>query len=234
MENEIEATLRSTIEQTYADNEIIVIDGASTDDTVAKALRLLRPQDILVSEPDAGIYDAMNKGIALATGTVVNFMNAGDIFENVGVIDQVANAWGKNDRIVYGIGEFKTLEPNRSITIGRNLLPQEYRKGRFYCHQAEFIDRHLFNEIGVFDDTFRIAGDIDFRLRAVKFGVCPRFVPVHVSTCGLPGLSQGDGSRFFGESARAIKKNFGRYWAWRYVLAQQVSLMKRILKSFVQ
>lgn len=80
--NELEQTIKSVIGQSYPNIEYIIIDGGSTDDTMAVLKRYKDNISLIVSEPDKGVYDAMNKGVRLATGDYVNFMNGGDRFSN--------------------------------------------------------------------------------------------------------------------------------------------------------
>ena len=84
--NELEQTIKSVIGQSYPNIEYIIIDGGSTDDTMAVLKRYKDNISLIVSEPDKGVYDAMNKGVRLATGDYVNFMNGGDRFSNSEVL----------------------------------------------------------------------------------------------------------------------------------------------------
>lgn len=230
----IEVTLESALKQSYDSTEIVVVDGASQDGTVERARHLLRPDDILVSEPDCGIYDAMNKGVRLASGNILIFMNAGDVFANSSVLHDVACQWNQNDSIVYGVAEMSGADSTSAgDRMGRRLTLEEFRKGRIYSHQAEFIKRDLFFEIGVYDTKFDIAADVEFRLRAIRLGITPRFVDVMCARFLDGGVSQKE-HRFFNQRAQVLYKYYGFFWAARYTLANQLARLKRLAKTIVR
>jgi glycosyltransferase involved in cell wall biosynthesis len=147
-------TVQSVLAQTYEDYEYLVIDGASTDQTLAVLEPYQDRIDTLVSEPDRGIYDAMNKAIGLASGKYINFMNAGDRFYSPETLEKVAQHWqqaGGLDRvdIVYG----------KVVKISSEVSNFQYEKGKavsanaFFlsipmCHQAMFIKSDLFRTVG--------------------------------------------------------------------------------------
>ncbi len=160
----IEGTIRSVVEQTYPDVEYIVIDGKSTDGTLDIIKRYSDGISYFVSEKDKGIYDAMNKGIAAATGDYIIFMNAGDKFTDKDVLGKVAPYLGKHTvvsghwRRCYSNGKIKTAAPKEL-----NSLKVEMP----ICHQATFIwlDYHKKNP---FDTSFRLSADYNFFYNAWK------------------------------------------------------------------
>ena len=100
--NTIEETMLSVLNQTYPDIEYIIIDGGSTDGTVDIIRKYAARLGYWISEPDKGIYDAMNKGIAAATGDYINFMNSGDMFASNDVLSSFKNFVSDDPEIVYG------------------------------------------------------------------------------------------------------------------------------------
>lgn len=176
-EKDIEKTILSVINQTYDKVEYIVVDGGSCDKTMTIINRYAYKIDKIVSEPDNGIYDAMNKGIKLASGKWLNFMNAGDTFVNNLVIDEVVSCIDDDD-IITGI----------AVTPKYNWMP--FAKGdlslfKLYhygiSHQASFIKRALFEKM-LFDDKYKIASDCKFFLYQLIFNHVT-YNPIYVKIC---------------------------------------------------
>jgi len=157
------ATLDSVRAQRFADFEHVIIDGASTDGSAEVVRGLASPNLTLVSEPDAGISDAFNKGIRLARGAWLNFLNAGDGFLHADVLGRVAARATESNAIVTGY----------SLTNGVRSPP--YRLGNhdrlarraWISHQASFVHRRVFEACGVFDPRFKVRMDYEFWLRAL-------------------------------------------------------------------
>ena len=151
----IEYTIRSVIDQTYKNIEYVVVDGNSTDKTLDIIRKYQECIDIFVSEPDDGIYDAMNKGICLCSGDFCIFMNAGDKFySNTSVQDAVSQMNVKN-HVIYGNTEYIY----NSGTVIRSPKPLSYvKKGAFCCHQSAMFQRQVLNENN-FDTSYRIVAD---------------------------------------------------------------------------
>jgi glycosyltransferase involved in cell wall biosynthesis len=168
----IAATLKSVSCQTHANIEYIVIDGGSKDDTLSLVREWARPGVIVVSEPDQGIYDAMNKGVALATGDVVVFLNADDYYKDTNVLAQVSFVMQSEQLdALYGDVEF--------FRAGQqDIVVRRYNSGRFMAsrlgwgwmpaHPALFVRRDLFERYGTFRTDYRIAGDFEFVARVFK------------------------------------------------------------------
>ena len=159
-------------EQTYDEVDHIVIDGESTDNTLevisAEGLHVAR----LVTEKDNGIYDAMNKGINLATGDIVAFLNADDFYKDAHVLARVAKVMEAEQLdALYGDVEF--FRPGQQGTVVRR-----YNSGRFSAgklgwgwmpaHPAMFVRRALFDRYGAFRTDYRIAGDFEFIARVFR------------------------------------------------------------------
>lgn len=170
----IEKTIRSIAGQTYPNLEFIVIDGGSSDGTV-EIIRLYEKQiSYWISEPDRGIYDAMNKGLATATGDYVWFMNAGDqiyaedILEKIFVGDQSSRKW--NDSLVYYGDTMIVDSAYREVGL-RRLRPPEvltwksFKKGMLVCHQAIIVSREIAEP---FDPQYGHSADFDWVVRVLK------------------------------------------------------------------
>ena len=160
----IEKTMQSVINQSYPYIEYIIIDGASTDGTVEIIRKYIDKISIFVSEADKGIYDAMNKGILLTKGNLVNFMNAGDVYCDNQVVENIVNGWEENycPDIIYGNSWIEQLSGTKiRITAGFNQT--DLNKGPIFRHGAMFVSgtlqkQHLFKT----DKKYAVCADFDF------------------------------------------------------------------------
>ncbi|MGY4539747.1 glycosyltransferase involved in cell wall biosynthesis [Mucilaginibacter sp. UYNi724] len=165
----IEQSIRSVISQDYRNIEYIIIDGNSADGTVSIAKKYLKNIHVLLSEPDKGIYDAMNKGIALATGDVVGILNADDFFKDEHVLTVVAQAFENNKPdIVYG--DLNYIKSDGSIS--RKWVSGEYKKGMFNYgwmppHPTFYCKRELFEKFGSYGLEYGTAADYELMLRYI-------------------------------------------------------------------
>ena len=182
-EKVLQRTLDSVRSQTYRDMEHLIIDGASTDETVAmaEAYRQRASYDVVVrSEPDKGIYDAMNKGLRLATGDYVVFMNAGDTFHDertlervLGRITELRNYGTPELRpaVIYGDTDIVDSEGRflrkRHLSVPDRLTWRSFRKGMLVCHQAFYARQDIARDIP-YDLQYRHSADVDWCIRVMK------------------------------------------------------------------
>ena len=182
-EKVLQRTLDSVRSQTYRDMEHLIIDGASTDETVAMAdaYRQRASYDVIIrSEPDKGIYDAMNKGLRLATGDYVVFMNAGDTFHDertlervLGGITELRNSETPELRpaVIYGDTDIVDSEGRflrkRHLSVPDRLTWRSFRKGMLVCHQAFYARQDIARDIP-YDLQYRHSADVDWCIRVMK------------------------------------------------------------------
>ena len=168
----IARTIESVIAQNYSDLEYIIIDGASTDNTKDIVLNYQKQINIkFISEPDSGIYEAMNKGINLASGEVVGILNADDMFDNENVLTNVATAFNDNKIAgVYGDVKYFSDDVNKITRYWRagEYSEDKLNNGWIIPHPALFLRRSVYEKYGVFRTDFRLAGDYEFILRILK------------------------------------------------------------------
>lgn len=163
-------TLRSVNSQTWMDVEHIVIDGGSTDGTLAVVRECGGPGHILQSEPDKGIYDAMNKGLALCGGDIVCFLNADDQYASTDVLANVAKHMLESQLDVL-MGDVAFFHPNNPHKVVRRYRSDRFRPellayGWMPAHPALFMRREVIKRVGKFKTSYKIAGDFDFIARA--------------------------------------------------------------------
>ncbi len=165
-------TLQSVLLQDYADAEHIVIDGGSTDGTVDIVSKYNGCIAEFVSEPDEGIYDAMNKGARLATGDIIGFLNADDIYADTRVLYDVAATMETTELdAVYGdLVYVRRDDPARVTRYWKagEYLPGSFRLGWVPPHPTFFCRRKLFEQHGYFNPLYRIAGDFELMLRLIE------------------------------------------------------------------
>ena len=163
----LQKTITTVAEQEYPNVQFIVIDGGSTDNTLDVIGKNHESITLWKSEKDTGIYDAMNKGLSLATGDYINFLNAGDTFYSPHVLMRVAEEVNiTHAEIVYGQALHKSkIEGNVSFVKGKTITPSALFRNVPFCHQALFVKKELFQEIGPYDTTYRIVADYEWMIR---------------------------------------------------------------------
>lgn len=174
----IEKTLRSVLNQNYPHIEYIVIDGNSTDGTVDIIKKYGDRIAYWISEPDKGIYDAMNKAIDRATGKWINFMNAGDYFYSDNAIKDMFSTDIDIDQyaIIYGDAEFRLKNIAYIVPAGDECNTNEYMP---FSHQAAFVKSDIAKAIK-FDTSYRIIADTALSLKLLREGHQFRHIPVVV------------------------------------------------------
>lgn len=162
-------TLESVAMQSHHDVENIVVDGASTDGTLEIIERSGKHVAQLISEPDQGIYDAMNKGLRLATGEVIGFLNADDVYADNGVLERVSAIMAKDGLdALFGDAEFVSPDrPDRPVRRYRSerFRPERIAWGWMPAHPALFLRRRVYERYGLFRTDYRIAGDFEYCAR---------------------------------------------------------------------
>jgi glycosyltransferase involved in cell wall biosynthesis len=208
-------TLRSVVSQTHPDVEHLVIDGKSTDSTVQVVEAHRHRNLVLSSEPDNGIYDAMNKGLSRATGEVIGFLNADDFYADANVLARVAKAFEDDPGVEACFGDLVYVsEDNRKVV--RYWKSRPYEKGSFArgwspAHPTFYIRCSALERLGQFDLTYRLAADTEFMMRYLECGgVRSAYIPnvqVHMRVGGATNQSWRNIVRQNREILAALEKN---------------------------
>jgi len=181
----LQKTAHSITAQTCNDYEWIVIDGNSDDDT-AQFLETAKA-DISISEPDQGIYDAMNKGLSLATGQYTLFLNAGDALENQHSLQEIKERIGHKDYdFIYGDS---AEEIDGKITFKRSRPYTKITQGMFAHHQAMIYNTAIIQKIK-YDTQYKIAADYDLTWKAIKKSTAFLYLPFPICIFEAGGVSQ--------------------------------------------
>lgn len=205
-EKTIEQTIKSVLDQTYDNIEYIIVDGKSSDRTMEIVQRYKGKIAKIISESDEGIYDAMNKGIALSTGHIIGILNADDWYEN-DAVERVVACFEKNDSdIVYG--DIRFVWSDDKIEDA----PKTKELSELWCsmvvrHPATFVKQEVYQSMGRYDTRYPIAADYEFILRCYTRGVKFSYLPYALTNFRMNGVSNSQGEKCADE-ARCIQLKY--------------------------
>ena len=190
----LERTLQSVIAQDWHNREHIVIDGGSTDDTLSIIDRYRSHLAYFVTEPDDGIYDAMNKGLAAVSGDIICTLNADDYYISSEIISQVALKMNESnlDVLMGDVEFFHSKNPDRVVRHYRSdrFRPQRLSWGWMPAHPALFLRRSVVDRVGKFRKDYRIAGDFEYIVRVFEDPkLCYEYMPRTIVRMQLGGIS---------------------------------------------
>ena len=185
-------TMRSVATQTYDNIEHIIIDGASKDNTL-EIVKQFPHVATIISEPDRGIYNAMNKGVVVATGDVVGILNSDDFFSEDDVIEKIVAAFDPETQVVFGDVSFVNPEDTTKIVryySAKKWKPYKFRWGFMPPHPSCYIRRECFADGGVYKEDYKISSDYELLTRFLhKNKYTYRYIPLNVVTMRQGGAS---------------------------------------------
>ncbi|MBS1531824.1 MAG: glycosyltransferase [Bacteroidetes bacterium] len=212
-QNTIERSIISVVGQKFNNVQYIVIDGGSTDDTINIINRYRDKIHVLVSEPDNGVYDAMNKGIALATGDIIGTINADDFLADDRVLGEVAEAFAQQDTdILYGNLDF--INPDERVV--RKWRSGRYHKGMFNRgwmppHPTFYCRKALFDTHGAYSLEYGSAADYELMLRFIHAHNANVFyldkIMVKMYIGGISNKNVGNRVKALSFDLKAMRKN---------------------------
>ena len=183
----IDKTIKSVLDQSYSNIEYIIVDGGSNDGTDKIIESYNDEVDIVISEPDKGIYDAMNKGGTRAIGDYLLFLNGGDYLANKYVLDKVST-YGFDKDIIYG---YMQSPAGKLIKQLKDVKLSKYLEQYTLPHQATFIRRGIFEKLGGYNDKFIIAGDYEFFVRGIlKYSATNKYIPELITIFNSHGIAK--------------------------------------------
>ena len=208
----IKDTLESVLKQTYDNYEYLIIDGLSKDNTIDIVMsyeKKFKGKLKIVSEKDKGLYDAMNKGIKLATGDIIGIVNSDDVLAHENVFKNVIDNIGDYDGVYSNLLmlDEKLEKPYRLLKSNK----VSKKMGWHMPHPTLYLRKDVYKKYGYFNLDYRIAADLDFMLRLINNNVNLKYVDDYfvymrsggVSTAGLKGYYKN-----FKESYKVLKKNY--------------------------
>ena len=188
-EKHIEQTINSVLNQTYSNIEYIIIDGDSKDNTLNIIKKYEDKIAQFISEKDSGIYNAMNKGLALTKGEIIGILNADDYyFENI--LQQVVDVFSTSQSdIVYGnIVKLRTIQSKDYLKeVAPNISLMERTMPIF--HPATFVKKSVYEKIGNFNEKYKLSADYDFIYRAYKNNIKFEYIPQPLTVFRVDGIS---------------------------------------------
>lgn len=214
-EHTISRTISSLQSQTYEDIEHIIVDGLSSDSTPSIVRSLIRPSDKFVSESDKGIYDAINKGLNLASGDIIGILHSDDIYRDKYVIDSVAREF-LNDHIdmVYGDVTFfqkSNYRLDKRLYKSKPLSIRGLSWGWMPAHPSIFFRKNVYEQFGPYKTNYAIAADYEFLCRiAANGGITSKYIPEVLVRMQLGGVSSSNIKNTYRlniETLRACREN---------------------------
>lgn len=224
----LEDTIQSVISQTYHHVEYIIVDGASKDRTMDIVNRYRERISVVVSEPDKGLYDAMNKGIRLATGDYLCFLNAGDSFHEDDTLQQMVHSIHGTQLpdVLYGETELVDHEGHflrmRRLQAPEHLTWKSFRQGMLVCHQAFFARRDL---VMPYDLRYRFSADFDWCIKIMKQSKVLH--NTHLTL--IDYLSEGMTTRNHKASLKERFRIMVRHYGWASTVAFHLWFVLRLL-----
>ena len=235
----INDAINSVIGQTYKNIEYIVVDGASTDGTVSVVQSYTNKIDKFITEKDHGLYDAMNKGITLATGDIIGILNSDDMYFDKNVIESIVNTFRekKTDSV---FGDLHYVDKNNTDKVMRywktsNFKPGSFVKGWHPPHPSFFVKKEVYEKYGLYDLELSISADFDLMLRLLeKHQISSVHLPKILVKMRTGGQSNNNLKNIITSNKsilRSFSKNKIRVNKWLYLFNRLMPKLIQIIKK---
>ena len=231
-------TIQSVLNQTYTDIEYILVDGASKDNTVSIIKQyepLFEGRMKWISEPDKGLYDAMNKGIRMATGDIVGILNSDDFFTSNEILQKNANAFLQDTKLDAVYGDVHFVNPDDLKKCVRYYSSKVFKRslmklGFMPAHPSFYIRRECFEKYGLYKTDYKIAADFEFLLRVIyKERIKTQYLPIDMVTMRTGGASTSGL-----ESHKRIMKEHLRAFCENGIYTNRVLLSLRYVYKIIE
>ena len=230
----ISTAIESVLNQTYKNIEYIIIDGQSTDATMKIVNKYASSIDKIISEPDKGIYDAMNKGILLATGDVIGILNSDDVYADNHVLRDVMLEFNdpKIDMVYGDLVYVKNTDLNLVVIKWKSehYYPQFFEDGHVPPHPSLFLRKKVYDVVGLFNQGMRLAADYEFMLRVFKLhNYKSKYINKLLVKMRLGGATNGSMKNIIDGNKEIL-----RAWKTNNLKVPLLLMPKRILKRLTQ
>lgn len=213
-ENTVEDTLRSVLSQDFPNKEYIIVDGLSSDQTVPVINRYAAHIDKFISEKDKGLYDALNKGIEMATGDVIGMLHSDDLYADEKVLSKVAQAFTIDPEIEAVYADLVFVDRNKPDKVLRTWKAGDYEEGSFKKgwmppHPTFFVKKEVYEKYGNFNTSLKLSADYELMLRFIhKQKIKVHYLPETIVMMRMGGISN---TSFFVK----LKANIEDKMAWK-------------------
>ncbi len=236
-ENTVEDTVLSVSSQTYKNIEHIIIDGNSSDNTIQIIKKHQDKIAKIISEPDKGIYDALNKGIKYASGDIICFLHADDIYADDTIIEKAVNLFSeKHTDSIYGDLQYVAKEDTGKIIRywkSGEFTFSKLKKGWMPPHPTFLVRKEIYENCGVFDTNFKIAADYDLILRFLgKHKISTAYLPevmIKMRIGGESNKSLKNIIKKMKEDIKVLKKN--KLGGWQTVIMKNIIKVPQLFKK---
>tara|TARA_R110002050_G_scaffold69630_2_gene150691 strand:+ start:22095 stop:22835 length:741 start_codon:yes stop_codon:yes gene_type:complete len=194
----IEDTIKSVISQTHKNVEYIIIDGESTDNTLAIIDKYKNNVSKFISEPDKGLYDAMNKGISLSTGNIIGLLNSDDVFAGITVLEEIAE-FHNTHQIEASVGNIVQTKEGKIIRTfnSKNWNPEKLTKGFMPPHPSIFFTSTILQQLGGYKTNYKIAADYELIIRYfLKNKIIWKYSGITTTSMAVGGVSSSGASSY--------------------------------------
>jgi glycosyltransferase involved in cell wall biosynthesis len=237
-EKTIYDTLQSVSNQVFVDIEHIIVDGASSDSTLAIVNQFPHVTKV-ISEPDKGIYDAMNKGIAMATGDIIGTLNADDFYASNTALKEVLSAFENNPTIAASYADLVYVSENDTNKIVRFWKSQPYKDGLFKsgwmpAHPTFFAKKSVYEKFGLFSLDFKIAADFELLFRLIgQNKIKTKYIPNVIVKMRLGGTTNKSFKNIWIQN-KEIVNTLRRYYPDFSLLKFILSKLNNRVKQFIR
>lgn len=228
----IEQTIKSVLAQSYKNIEYIIIDGGSTDGTINIIRKYENNISYWISEPDEGIYDAMNKGVCLCNGSIVALLNADDYYPTNLIINLVVKSLGLDKNTIYYGDAIIQYDDIHMQLLKKGIL--DLTKGMTLIHQSMFVCKDIYEKNGLYNTKYRYAADLDFTLRTYLANIKYVYIPHTLVNFRYGASSDKYFLKSYLEAFLIIKNNRGIIYSMRYGLIFLKSIFLRSTHTIIR
>lgn len=227
--------IESVLSQTYPNIEYVIIDGMSTDGTLEIINKYGPKISILVSEKDNGIYDAMNKGLRLATGDVIGILNSDDLYANNSILNEVMTQFNVDQSLDILYGDLVYVKKDNTSRIVRTwkskqYYPKFFENGGVPPHPSLFLSTRVYQDAGYFNLKYRLASDYEFMLRIFKnYNFKKKYLPLVLVYMRLGGATNNSLKNIYRGNLEILKS-----WKDNGFKIPVFLIPKRIFKRLMQ